>query len=265
MRFSALIFASFVGALLAPSGRAVAASEANPIPPEEEVAASSVSEGEPHVVPVVWTFELDEDVVETPELVAEIQEAFILSANEAYSQTDLDFGTVDITMVMHEEIDSSEDDEMMLGDTDEDLEEEGDEDADDEGDVMGALRGIADGTLGRYRRRKRKKWTPPSYDQYRNSYVANTHIHCKFCGPGRMMSSTTGTGITPTLFHDLDLDLQRGYAARKRWQKGFCGKLRRIKALKKPKRCFIFMDLDHMDYPGGVADQPSLFLPVSDN
>jgi hypothetical protein len=257
MHFSTLVFASFAGAFLAPFGRAVASEASIPVP-ENEVEGLAVSDMGTHMAPAIWTFELDEDVIETPELVAEVQEAFVLAANEAHDITDFQFNTVDIKQVMHEKVDLG-DDAMMLGDT----EEEGDEGADDKWIGTRSLRGIVDTFVGarrsnRHFRPNNKKKKHTNLFKWRDLYSVNVHYGCKLCSndDDALMSSPMNA-LTPQFY-----ELEHGQVIMKRWQKAFCGKLRRIKMLRKPARCFIYLDLDHQDDP---ADEPNLFLPVSEN
>lgn len=256
MRFCNLVFASFAGALLAPFGRTMASEAFDAAPkeiagaPKEEAGRFVASKLEAHQAPAVWTYELDEDVVETPELVAMIREAFILAANEAHDMTNFEFDKVFIKEVMHEPIDLDYDDAMMQGDT----EDEGDLDDDDnEWTITSSFQSLV-ASLGRSKKNRFKR-------KYRTKMTTAVSFGCRLCGKNgkdddSFMSSTIDA---------MDAEFYQsnnGVAVLKRWQKGFCGKLRRVKQLKKPSRCFIFFDLDHLDDP---VDQPSLMLSISEN
>ena len=228
MRFSTFIVGTFACAPLAlVFCRSVAAEVANPVLEEDVVA---VSELEPHVAPTFWTFELDQDVNETPELVAEIQEAFVLSANDVHDTADIIFSSVQIKQILHEMVDLRAN-EMIISDA----MEEGDNDAgEDNADASGMLRGGLKADV--------KKW--------RMRYRASSSVTCRLCPDDRLASMWS-----PEFLGSRFYNLEEQVDTLKRWEKDFCGKLKKIKSLKKPTRCFISVDFDHLD---------SLAEPITD-
>jgi len=238
MRFSTLALTAFVNVLLTP----VFASQADiPIVEQDTTEVSSM---QIHNFPAVWNFEVEKDFTETPEIMAQIEHAFILAANEVHDSTDIKFISAFVKDVMHEHF--TKDNLMMLGEEDVENEEDDDDDdnAPDGDETSGSY--LRPPTLSRINVHFRSRNTRNS-PLWRPNYKTVLSVACNLCARNINDDATTAMLGSPMELGNQFYELGEGRSIHLAWQNRFCQKLRNIKALQKPRRCFIYFDLDHED------------------
>lgn len=216
-------------------------------PANAETGQEQVSSLVIHKFTALWNFEVDNDFTETSELIAQIEEAFLLSANEVHNLTDIKFLSAFIKSSFHEHL-SSEDDgtkrRTLLHNDGEVYDYDDQDNIEQPDDAANENTGHEKGTG--FLRRPRK---PKDDFMWRPSYNTLTSVACSFCLDAKD-NATTGTLLANPFEqgsgfyqHGSGRDIQLV------WQKKFCQKLRSIQPLRRAKRCFIYLDLDHEE-PG---------------
>lgn len=190
---------------------------------EKEPVESSMTQ---HKFSAIWNFELDDDFTETPEILAQIEEAFILSGNEVHDVSEIRFNSAFIKSSMHEHVTEEEDKKkkmMML------------DDANNTGDGKTMLR------FNMNWRNKNSRNNP----NLRPYYITLTDVSCKLCMPEYRYVATdaahpVGQGSGTAFYQS-----EQGQNIHAAWQRKFCQKLRTIPSLQKARRCFIYVDMKH--------------------
>lgn len=212
---SGLVASSFV------VGRTEASKTSKDPYPIEEASNIAALEGSPtdkvHKFPSIFFFEVRKNFADDAEIMAEVEEAFILSANEAHDTTKMYFESARIKKVRHEKIEG-------LGEVMED---------DPESPVVSpSIREVAepsDALEYRYYYGR----------QYRINYSNTIGVGCNFCtldDDNYLGSSFLDSGYYQTI---------EGSEVLQNWENLFCKRLASIKKLKKPTRCYIDVDFDH--------------------
>ncbi len=199
-----------------------------------------------HNFPAIWNFQLEEDFTESPEILAQIEEAFILAANEVHNSADIKFFSAFIKRVVHEHFNKDED-SMMLGETYEEQEASEDE-VEDETNLARRLRWRSNFHIRPKNSRNSPMWRP--------NYSVVLSVACNLCGRHPDDDDAATMLARPLELGNRFYELEQGRNILLAWQKKFCQKLHKIKTLHKPSRCFIFFDLDHED----PADDPQTFI-----
>ncbi len=232
MRFSSLVFVPFSSAFLT----GAFASNATFLIQDQEAEVSALTR---HYFPAVWNFELEDDFAETPEVMAQIEEAFILAANEVHDSADIKFFSVFTKGVMHEHF-NKDGDSMMLGEVDEEEEASEDEvEVEDETNLARRLRWRSNFHIRPKNSRNSPLWRP--------NYRVVLSVACNLCGRHPDDDDAAIMMARPLELRNRFYELEHGRNIMLAWQKRFCRKLHNIKTLHKPSRCFIFLDLDHED------------------
>ena len=248
MRFSSVTVASLLfSAYMSTSLAADTANDSKYVSEVEEAMSEHVDATVPvHKFPALWTFELDDDYAETPELIAQMEEAFITSANEAHASADMKFYSAFIKSAVHEHLtDESDDKNRML------LEDEQGEyyyDGSDKGTMHAAAAAAAADPTGDETTRalRGSMWNRPANRKngstFRPNYTSLGGLGCNLC--------PNDDDATTMLAHPFELgtafySLEQGQSIRSDWQRRFCRKLRKIPSLEKARRCFIYLDLNH--------------------
>lgn len=215
-----------------------------------------------HVFPGIIYFETDNEVVEDSSLVALIEEAFVKAANAAHNTDELRYSGVHMKEIMHEYVENTKPDDnpynfaelgvadSVLDGADEhsgaemELEE-------DPGLTIGnlvaepvrSLGVLAEGMLGRHKHHEKK---PPKEVErivkWRWDATISSNIQCASCMPDVMASKSSSVPAPMTEEFYLT-DAGRNMIIK--WQHFFCNRLKKIKHLDNPDRCFIRIDFDH--------------------
>jgi len=232
--------------------------------------------------PIVVSYEVDEEVDETPELLAAIQEALVMSANEAHGNLDMQFYAAAIKGVIHENLEEQVTKEEEDDDEDVLLEEDEDEEEEEWSFFPAVLRGRSRSSS----KKRSSSRTPWWADKCKVKFYAYTFPHRCRKVPDRHYGDRSYTNdknkkniyrrdvnsgniancnLCPRNPNDDDSLMLRGEQAAlvpinnqfystfegrsvmAKWQVQFCKKLRRIPALGKPTRCFIHFDSEHED------------------
>ena len=239
MKFSALALV-FAPALLC-------GAQDVPSPPAEE-STELVNETPPgaflgggdldyHIVPALWNFEVDKDVIEDSSILALVEQAFITSANEAHDKNSIVFHAVRIKQVIHEEVGDDSDEALQFYSS---LGKIISPAVEGDGDTLETfLRGGLQGDEKKFRMR----------------YRASSSVTCRLCPNDRRLASMSSIGAdaTPSLTNAFYAS-KEGRLLLADWQKGFCKKLDKMKVMQHPKRCFVQMDFDHEDPDEGNLD-----------
>lgn len=222
---------------------------------DEEMSNTVYSTLALHKFPALFTFELDADYAETPELIAQIEEAFILSANEVHQTADIKFISAFIKSAMHEHLSPDDDPKSMMmldGDGKEQGEYYGEDEEQMEGAAVVAAVTHDNAGLEEKRRFLRKNRRPKNDFMWRPYYNTLTSVGCNFCLPEDDDATTATVLARPLEQGSAFYELKEGRDIQLAWQRKLCQKLRSIHPLQKARRCFIYFDVDH-DEPGDDA------------
>ena len=259
MRFSPVALAPFVlGVVMMRPTLAVDSTDPNDVSNVEEGMSKKVKSSLPlRKFPALWNFEVDDDFVETPELMAQLEQAFVLSANEVHNGADIRFVSSFIKSSIHESLAAETVSNkkkkrtmmrMLDGQEDEDFEQEDYDEEDEAEDAAAAndyhTRGGNAGMLGKsVIRPSTKKFGPI----FRPNYTNLNNVGCNLCSDDD--DATATMLVNPLELGSAFYQLEDGREIRLAWQRKLCQKLRSIPELEKARRCFIYLDLDHEE-PG---------------
>lgn len=187
-----------------------------------------------HVSPCIWTYELDSDVMDDSTIFAQVEEAFIQSANEAHEINDIRFEGVRIKNVIHEEVGDDEDEDDLSSEAELNFAQ---------AIIAGILSPNVNGETPASSLRGKSKWSSRKF-RFRG-YTAVSY-GCRLCGGGKKGKDDDAfmTSAAPVMTNDYYLTGE-GRGVVMNWEKLFCKKLKKFKQMKHPNRCFIRMDFDH--------------------
>lgn len=205
---------------------------------------------EHHVFPVLWTFEIEQDLIaDDASILAEVEQAFILAANEVHDPNIIQFNNVRINEVIKE----------IIGEWDPSPGEENSGHSDlveqDEHNSTNAIGwrywsrpnpnsvGPAIVPLKYRMRLRRRMWRKKRI--WRAGYRSNVSVSCSLCVQRHLADAAMMNPSLPLHLGNEYYMTNAGRAILIRWQHALCKRLKRIKHMSNPDRCFVRIDFDH--------------------
>ena len=258
MRFPSVAVAPLLFSVYMTSTLAIdTTADPNNVVAKEEVSKTVDAAVSVRKFPAIWNVVMDEDFAETPAIMAQMEQALILSANEVHNNADITFLSASTKRSVHERITEDGDDnnkrkKMMMLD--------GDYEEGVDSDPAAAAGALDNEETPNLRinwniniRPKNSKNNPI----LRPNYTTNLDCYCRFCSD----DDAVAVSARPLEQGNLFYELQEGQDIHEAWQRKFCQKLRAIPALQGARRCFIYLDLDHVETADNtlVAASSSMF------
>jgi hypothetical protein len=255
MRFPSVAVAPLLFSVYMASTLAIdTTADPNNVVAKEEVSKTVDAAVSVRRFPAIWNVVMDEDFAETPAIMAQMEQALILSANEVHNNADITFLSASTKRSVHERITEDGDDnhkrkKMMMLDGD----YEDQVDTDKEQKTVAAAGALDKEETPNLRmnwsiniRPKNSKNNPV----FRPNYTTNLSCYCRLCSDDDAVAVTARPLEQGSLFYEL----KDGQEIRAEWQKRFCQRLRTIPTLEKARHCFIYLDLDHEEPGDGAED-----------